>query len=147
MSRNMPTILYLDGDCVVCQKSARWLHKRDKRGRLHFAPLQGETARQNLPAEWLTLEDDDGTSTGAAVLAEKGKNGLANNTRHWRGPDAILRSLYLLGWPWKILWPLHWLPRFLKDAGYNLIARNRHRLGGGKECELPSAAFQKQTLP
>ena len=37
-----PLILY-DGVCGLCHASVRWLMKRD-RGRLRYAPLQGETA-------------------------------------------------------------------------------------------------------
>ncbi|BDS06117.1 hypothetical protein NT6N_11570 [Oceaniferula spumae] len=137
-------ILFLDGDCMFCQQSATMLHRLDKRGRLHFAPLQGETARI-LPEAWRQLEDTNNQASGAAVLTEYYGS---DRQMHWRGADAILRSLYLTGGIFKIFWPLHWLPRWIKSPAYQFIARHRHRLKFGKEsCSLPDAKFREHMLP
>ncbi len=137
-------VLFLDGDCVFCQKSATLLHQIDRRGRLYYAPLQGETASV-LPSSWRELKGDNNQATGAAVLTEAWQT---DQQVHWRGADAILRALYLAGGVFVIFWPLHLLPRWFKSGLYQLIARNRHRLQLGKDtCSLPNAKFQEHLLP
>jgi len=137
-------ILFLDGDCMFCQKTATVLHKLDKHGQLHFAPLQGETAKL-LPESWRELKDANQQASGAAVLTE---GYLTDEQRHWRGADAILRSLYLAGGAPKLLWPIHWLPKWIKSPGYNFIARHRHKLLFGKgSCSIPDANFRGHMLP
>ena len=37
-------IVLYDGVCGFCNGSVRWLIARDRDARLHYAPLQGETA-------------------------------------------------------------------------------------------------------
>lgn len=148
MSATRPTaarnILFLDGDCVFCQKSATLLHRFDKAGELHYAPLQGETAK-SLPAAWRLLGNANDHAVGAAVLAEAW--GTDRQT-HWRGADAILRALYLAGGVLKIFWPLHWLPAWIKAPVYSFIARHRRRLAfGNYTCGLPDARFREHMLP
>jgi len=137
-------ILFLDGDCVFCQKSATALHRLDRNGQLHFAPLQGETAKI-LPEAWRELKDANQQAAGAAVLTEAWET---EQQVHWRGLDAILRALYLTGGVSIIFWPIHWLPRWIKSPIYQFIARHRHRLTFGKQsCELPDAEFRNHMLP
>lgn len=148
MSESKPTaprnILFLDGDCVFCQKSATVLHRLDQRGRLHFAPLQGETAKI-LPSAWRQLKDANQQSSGAAVFTE----GYQTDEQiHWRGADAILRALYLCGGISKTAWPLHWVPNWIKSSCYQFIARNRLKLPFSKKsCDLPDARFREHMLP
>ena len=40
-----PRIVFYDGVCGFCNGLVRWLIERDPDHRLHYAPLQGETAR------------------------------------------------------------------------------------------------------
>lgn len=144
-SINQPRhILFLDGDCVLCQKSATLLHKIDKQKNLYFAPLQGETAKI-LPNAWRVLMDDNQRATGAVVLTE------ASNTEkpiHWRGADAILRALYLSGGVFTIFWPLYWLPCWIKSPVYQLIAKHRHHAGiQNRSCLIPDTDMKNHFLP
>ena len=42
---NNPELIVLyDGVCGFCNGSVRWLIEREAGARLHYAPLQGETA-------------------------------------------------------------------------------------------------------
>jgi len=137
-------ILFLDGDCLFCQRTARLLHRWDRTKKIHFSTLQGATA-SILPSDWKNTVDAQGQPTGAAVLVECA--GQANE-RRWRSADAILRSLLLTKSFWAVCWLFHYTPGFLKHGLYNLIARNRHRLRWGKKtCPLPSQAFKDQSLP
>jgi predicted DCC family thiol-disulfide oxidoreductase YuxK len=57
--------------------------------------------------------------------------------------DAVLRIIKQLPWPWQPLRIFSVIPRPVRDALYDLIARNRYRLFGRYEqCPLPTAAQQ-----
>ena len=41
-------LILFDGECGLCDKTVQFLLDKDKRGVLHFSPLQGEIADQIL---------------------------------------------------------------------------------------------------
>lgn len=140
---NNKNVLFLDGDCVFCQRSAQLVHRIDKRNVLHFAPLQGETAR-SLPEGWRLMDSTNSGAPSAAVLAEH----FGSETVWWRGADAILRTLKLIGGFWSYFWPLHHLPEWLKEPVYEWIAKNRYRIAGKTSaCELPTKTFAEKLMP
>lgn len=136
-------ILFLDGGCVFCQKSARLVYRLDKRGRIHFAPLQGETA-ERLPEGRQPATAENDREPGAAVLAE----GVDREPVYWRGADAVLRTLAIIGGFWKVFWLFRFLPRWLKNGIYRFIARNRYRIAGKTTaCMIPDEGFKHRMLP
>jgi predicted DCC family thiol-disulfide oxidoreductase YuxK len=120
-----PALLLYDGGCGLCDRAVRFLAARDRRGRLRFAPLQGEAAapwRESArtspagPFEWLVLVEDD---------------------RVRRGADAVARALVLAGGSARALGALlTGLPRPLADRAYRALARRRGRLFP-PSCALP----------
>ena len=60
---------------------------------------------------------------------------------------AGLRIAHYMGGVWRLA-ALAWIvPRPLRDAAYDFIARHRHRLVGGREqCYVPSAAVRGRFL-
>ena len=60
--------------------------------------------------------------------------------------DAALTVLSSLpGWGWARA--LRLVPKFLRDAVYNLVARNRYRIFGKyDECFLPDASFRARVM-
>lgn len=116
-------LILFDGDCAFCNGWANWIRARDKRHLLRFAPLNSDAG--------LVARTTSGVPNGidSVVLVRDGKSYYKSDAA-WR----ILRRLPgygLLGGM------LACVPRFLRDAGYDLVARNRHRLGVKDECELP----------
>ena len=126
-------ILFVDGCCVLCQRSAAWVACRDRRGRVALAALQGETARRLLP--------------GALRAAAQG--GIPGSVV-WRSTDGrlLLRSSAVLavlaeigGWYRLTAAPVRLVPAPLRDALYDAVARRRRRwFGATRECLLPGAA-------
>jgi predicted DCC family thiol-disulfide oxidoreductase YuxK len=120
-----PLVLY-DGVCGLCSRSVRFLIKRDRDKVLRFAPLQGETAaamRARYPEIPETLE--------SVVLIEDGRAHLRSK--------AFLHVSRHLTRPWRWGWYFRWMPGFLLDLGYRLIARFRYRIWGKTDtCELPA---------
>jgi len=118
-------IVFFDGVCGLCNSSVDFVLRHDRRGRMRFAPLQGETAARLLPAA-------DRENLGSLVLWEDGQA--------WRRSTAVVHILWKLGGIWTVPAAVLWLiPSPLRNAGYRVVAKLRYRLFGKKEtCRLPS---------
>lgn len=129
-----PIILY-DGVCGLCSRSVRWLIRHDPQRVLRYAPLQGETAarlRAAHPRIPPTLE--------SVVLVEDGRVHLRSK--------AFLHVARHLTRPWRWAYALRWLPAFVLDLGYRVIARIRYRVWGRSEqCEIPAPEERALFLP
>lgn len=128
-----PVVLY-DGECGLCHHSIQFLLKRDRR-QLWYAPLQGETAqklREAHPEIPPTLE--------TVVLVDNGRAYL-------RSKAFLYLAKYLTA-PWRWGYYLRWLPAFLLDLGYRLVARMRYRIWGKYDaCRLPTTDERAHLLP
>ncbi len=57
--------------------------------------------------------------------------------------DAGLAAVAYLGGIWRLLAaPARWIPRPIRDAVYNMVARNRHRLAENQVCLVPTPQQQ-----
>jgi predicted DCC family thiol-disulfide oxidoreductase YuxK len=126
-------LLLYDGTCGFCARSVRFVLRHDRRRRtLRFATLQGahgESARRLHP---------ELAGTDSVIWYQPGA--VAGDERYYVRSDATLRVLDYLGGGWSILAALgRIIPRAIRDAIYDLVARHRHRLvRDGESCVLPS---------
>jgi predicted DCC family thiol-disulfide oxidoreductase YuxK len=116
----------------LCRRFVNRVARADRRGRLRFAPLQGETARALLPSP---LVERPAT---VVLLDERGLSVRST---------AVLRILGELGWPWRAAASLWLVPRPWRDAAYDLVARHRGRLGAGRPAAPPDAEQRARFLP
>jgi len=127
-----PRLVLFDGVCRFCDGAVRWLLDRDPHGRLHFAPLQGETAaalRERHPSIPTDLD--------SMVYVESGAEG----ERVHLESAAVFRVLGQIEGPARHLAHLGRLPRWLTDPLYRIFVRNRYRLFGKlDECVIPTEA-------
>lgn len=126
-------LVFFDGVCGLCNRFVNFVLKRDRIGKFHFAPLQGQTAASLLP-----LSDTEHITS--VVFLHQGQV-----ARH---STAIVRVLRELGGVWSLLGCLLWLvPRPLRDFGYRCIASQRYRIFGKKEtCRLPTPGERARFL-
>ncbi|MDA1259918.1 MAG: DCC1-like thiol-disulfide oxidoreductase family protein [Planctomycetota bacterium] len=128
--RGLPLTVYYDGECGFCHRGVQYLLKEDPAGEaLRFAPLQGESFTTAIagiePAdvpESIVVRDADGARSFRSAAA--------------------LRICAALGGYWRPLGALGWLvPRPLRDAAYDFVARRRKRWFAKPEghCPLLSA--------
>lgn len=130
---NFP-VLFFDGVCNLCNASVQWVLRHDRRGQFRFAALQSELGRQVLAQHGINA----GALDTVVLLAEG---------RVYTRSDAALELLRRLGGPWAGLSILRRLPRPLRDAVYNWIARNRYRWFGRQEsCWLPRPEWKSRFL-
>jgi predicted DCC family thiol-disulfide oxidoreductase YuxK len=131
-------VLY-DGVCGLCDRFVRFLIRIDRGDRLRFAALQG--------------------AIGRAVVAENGRTAQALSTvlviadygtpeaRLLERSEAALFAIASVGGPWRSAAALRLVPRFLRDAIYDFVARTRYRIFGRFDaCPLPSKATRAKFL-
>ncbi|QPF76475.1 thiol-disulfide oxidoreductase DCC family protein [Roseateles sp. DAIF2] len=128
-------IVVFDGHCLLCNGWVQFLLRHDRRGRLRFASMQGQTGRRLLAAAGLPTEE------GLQTLL------VVDGARSWQHTAAILRVLHALGWPWRLVWAAWLIPAPLRDPAYRWIARHRYRLfGRAAQCLRPSEATRARFL-
>jgi predicted DCC family thiol-disulfide oxidoreductase YuxK len=133
-------VVLFDGVCVLCDSSMRWLLDADRDGRLSFAPLQGETAKEVL------ARHPEVTGDLSTVLYVRDFRSSAE-TVHARS-DAVASILRDLGGGYGVLALFRLLPRFLRDALYDWVAARRYRWFGKLDaCRLPRKGEEKRFLP
>jgi predicted DCC family thiol-disulfide oxidoreductase YuxK len=119
-----PIVLF-DGVCNLCNGLVRFLLERDPDGTFRFGSLQSEAAR-----ELLARFDLPGDDLDSVVVIE--------GDRAYTKSAAALRVAKHLGVPYSLLYPLGYLPRRLRDWGYDLVAEYRYDVFGKREtCMVP----------
>lgn len=129
-----PVVLF-DGVCNFCNYWVNFAIKRDRKKKLLFAALQGETAGRILDTYNILP-----TETSSVILIDNGK-------MYTQSSASIRISKYLHG-GWKLFYALMIVPKFIRDPIYNIIARNRYRWFGKKDkCMIPTPELKERFLP
>jgi predicted DCC family thiol-disulfide oxidoreductase YuxK len=127
-------IVFFDGVCNFCNYWVNFAIKRDRRKKLRFAPLQGETARSML------FEGKSSSPYESVILVDNGKI--------YKNSSASLRIAKHLDGGWKLFYGFIIIPSFIRDGVYKWIARNRYRWYGRKEeCMVPSSELRDRFFP
>jgi len=126
MADSSPPILLFDGVCNFCNDAVNFMLDQDREGRFRFAALQSEVGQKLLAEHGLA---DLPLSTSV----------LIHGDRAYKDSDGMLRAVLLLGGPFRLLAPLLFLPRTLRDPVYRAFARNRYRwFGRSEQCRVPT---------
>jgi predicted DCC family thiol-disulfide oxidoreductase YuxK len=134
------SIVLYDGVCGLCNRFVQFILRRDRNAVFHFASLQ--------------------SSFAGSILARHGANPVTLDTVYvvvnYELPDE-----YLLSRSAAAIWVLkqlpgagrsaaflsQLLPKFLRDAAYNAVARNRYGIFGRTEvCPLPGERDRSRFL-
>lgn len=127
-------VLFFDGVCNLCNGVVRFVITHDNRKRLHFATLQSGTGARFLSAHGLATAE-----IGTSVYWRKG-HALTRST-------AALNVARDLGGAWSLAYGLIIVPRFIRDAVYDFIARNRfHWFGKRDACMVPDPSLRSRFL-
>lgn len=131
--RQQKSVVYFDGVCGLCNCFVNFLLKFDKKNRLLFSPIQGETFQEKNKLLHLPFSD-------SVVFEHKGK--------WYYKSEAALRIVYHLGGFWKVCIVLMIVPAFIRNFVYDIIARNRYAWFGKRDtCRMPTLEEQKKFLP
>jgi predicted DCC family thiol-disulfide oxidoreductase YuxK len=107
-------IILFDGVCNLCNAAVNFIIDRDPQNRFRFAALQSETGQ-----ELLNRFPPKSGPVDSIVLIRDGQSYVKS--------DAALEIARHLGGAWPLLAVFRIFPRFLRNFGYDLIARNRYR--------------------
>lgn len=119
-------VLLFDGVCKLCNASVRFVIRHDRQRRIKLASMQSPQGQALLTWFGQPTEQFD-----SVLLIED--QGLSQRS------EAFIRLMAQLPAPWCWLRLLRWIPRPLRDWGYDRIAGNRYRWFGRHDvCLLPS---------
>ncbi len=134
---SLPTdhpILFFDGVCNLCNGFVQFVIKRDPKAVFRFAPLQSEEGREVLENANLSTEE------------------LSTVVLYWKGEiythsDVPLEVAKLLGGGWQLFYIFRIIPKGIRNAIYDWVARNRYRWFGRKEsCMIPTPDLKSRFL-
>jgi predicted DCC family thiol-disulfide oxidoreductase YuxK len=107
-------LVFFDGPCDLCNASVRFVANRDPNGHFAFAPLQSPEAAGVLAARGCD-----------ALLVDPASLLLVEGDRVYSRSAAVLRVAFHLNRAWPILAVFLMVPRPLRDAVYDWVARHR----------------------
>ena len=125
-------ILY-DGVCVFCSRWVEFVVARDRAARFRFTMIQSSYGAQLAQALGIDPGDPD---TNAVI-----HGGVA----YFKSDGALTVLSCLPGWSFvRVLFAV---PKSLRDAVYNLVAKNRYRIFGKYDaCVVPDAEMRARVI-
>ena len=128
-----PIILF-DGVCNFCNAGINFIIQQDKKSIFRFAALQSKPGQQLAEQYHLPKTDFD-----SFILIENGK--VYNRS------TAAFKIYNKLPWYWKWTQVFWIIPKSIRDAIYDFIARNRYKWFGKKEvCMIPNPGLSSRFL-
>lgn len=128
-----PVILF-DGVCNFCNAGINFIIKQDRKKVFRFAALQSEAGQKLLAQYSLPKKEYE-----SFVLIDGGKV--------YQKSSAGLRVYGKLPWYWKWTQAFWLAPKFIRNAVYDFIARNRYKWFGKKEaCMIPTQDVKSRFL-
>ena len=135
MSELPPRVLFYDGVCAMCNGIVKAMLRWDRDARFHFAPLQGETAELAR-----RLYPDFPSDIETVVYVRCGEVFLRSR--------AATLAMAEVPYPARALSWFRFLPTWLTDFFYGIVARIRYRVFGKyDQCPLPPAEHRGRFLP
>ena len=131
---NHKPIILFDGVCNFCNGMVNFIIRHDKKNIFQFATLQSGSGQELLERYNIDWKLND-----SFIVIENGKA--------YQKSNAALKLYDKLPWYWK--WSqIFWIvPKFIRDAVYNFIAKNRYRWFGKKEsCIVPTPEIRARFL-
>jgi predicted DCC family thiol-disulfide oxidoreductase YuxK len=119
-------LIVFDGECVLCSAFFRFVLRHDHAERFSFATAQSPLGQALYRA--LDLNPTE-FQTNLVIV----------NGRIHEKLDSFAAAMSALGWPWRALSVVRFIPAPIRHPLYRAIARNRYRLFGRYEsCVLPT---------
>lgn len=127
-------IVLFDGVCNLCNGAVNFLIDHDTSNVLHFASLQSDFGQEVLKDYGMKTNDFD-----TFVFLKNGKL--------FTRSQAALEVLHQLGGSWASLYLFRFVPSFVRDGIYKLVAKNRYRLFGQRDaCRMPTPELKAKFL-
>ena len=129
----MTGIILFDGQCVFCDHSVQFILKRDVDEVFQFASLQSAIGQQ------LLKQYDVDASMDSIVVIYRDKV-------YTQSDAAIVIAQQFKGLR-KLLAVVKYMPKWLRDKLYVVIAKNRYRIFGKMDtCRIPTEEERRRFL-
>ena len=131
---NSNRVILFDGVCNFCNSTVNFVIERDKKSIIKFAALQSDAGQQllkqfNLPT----------SQFNSFIYIEDGKI--------FTQSTAALRVCKNLSALWPLMYGFIIVPKFIRDAIYKWMAKNRYKWFGKKDqCMIPSPEVRSRFL-
>jgi len=127
-------LIFFDGSCGFCNQAVQRIMRLDKKRVFCFASLENrELVTHFLGSDW--------QENSFAVIPE-----FRRLSRVLTYEQAVFFVAEQLGWPWRLIGIFRIFPSRILKWVYQLIARNRYRLGGVGQCSVPSPEDRKRLI-
>lgn len=127
-------IVLFDGVCNLCNGAINFLIDHDKDNKLLFASLQSDFGQGALKDYGMNTSDFD-----TFVFLKDGKM--------FTRSQGALEVIDVLGGAWSSLYMFRFVPSFLRDGIYKIVAKNRYRLFGQRDaCRMPTPELKAKFL-
>jgi predicted DCC family thiol-disulfide oxidoreductase YuxK len=134
MTEKEHAVILFDGICNFCNDRINFIIRHDKRDYFRYTPMQSETGMKIMKENNL-----DATSPDSFFLVENGKS--------YDRSTAALRIVRKLSGAWPLLYFFIIVPKFLRDIGYKIVAKNRYKWWGKKDaCMIPTPEVRQKFL-
>ncbi|HBM78255.1 MAG TPA: thiol-disulfide oxidoreductase DCC family protein [Verrucomicrobiales bacterium] len=127
------TVVFYDGECRFCSAVVIFVLRRDRDALFQFASIQSEAGCELLAEYGVPSPRLDTMYLLEAGQVYERSTAALRIARRLRGYGVAARICL-------------WIPRFLRDFCYRVIARNRHRILRENHCFLPNKDEEKRFL-
>ncbi len=133
-------IIFFDGVCNLCNSAVNFVIKHDGANQFKFASLQSKAAESMLSRFPLPLDKKLEVNAMGTIVLWSGK-------RYYTKSSAALTIAKDLSGAYPLLYAFMIIPKFLRDAVYDYISRNRYNwFGKREECMVPTAELRAKFL-
>ena len=134
ISNSVPyDIILFDGVCNLCNGAVTFIIQRDPNQRFKFSPLQSSLSQALIAQNKIEFPSQ-------SIV-------LIRNQKVFERSDAALEIVRHLSGIWPIFFVFKVIPKFIRDALYNFVAKNRYRIFGRREsCMIPTPELKKRFI-
>ncbi|WP_293300778.1 thiol-disulfide oxidoreductase DCC family protein [Allomuricauda sp.] len=128
-------VILFDGVCNLCNSSVQFVIKRDRKDMFRYTALQSEVGQQMIKERGI-----DTSQVDSIILIEPG-------VAYYTKSDAALKIGQSFGGGYVLLAIFTWIPKSIRDAIYDFVARNRYKWFGKQEsCMIPTPELKAKFL-
>lgn len=125
-------IVFYDGDCGLCNRSVAFVLKHEKEKVIHFAAIQSDFTKRLFEEKgWMTPDLSTVYFLDEGELFEKSTAALKIG-KFLKAPKSWVIVFFIV-------------PKFIRDAVYNFIAKRRKRISKGF-CVMPAPGDRERFL-
>ena len=127
-------IILFDGVCNLCNGAINFIIERDKKNVFKFATLDSQIAKDLSEKYSIDLSKVD------SII-------LISNKKAFTKSSAALHIAKDLSAAWPLLYSFMVFPKFIRNAVYDFIAKNRYKWFGKKDsCMIPTPELKAKFL-